>query len=67
MTALIHEPFAQDVLTAATDNDLERNLARLYLLHVEAGKDERAEYHARIMQILEEMRARTDAWLAEHG
>lgn len=67
MTALTHEPFDQVELAAATDVDLDHGLARLYLLHAEADTDERALIHPRIMQILEEMRARTDAWLAEHG
>lgn len=67
MTALTHDLFDQAELTAATDVDLDHGLARLYLLHAEADTDERALIHPRIMQILEEMRTRTDAWLAEHG
>jgi hypothetical protein len=59
--------FTAAELTEASDVDLEHALARLYLTHAEADSAGRAEAHAGIMQLLGEMRTRTDAWLAAHG
>lgn len=67
MTAPTVELFAPEDLTAATDVDLDHALARLYLLHTEADQAGRDRVHPRIMQVVAEMRVRTEGWLAEHG
>ena len=67
MTAPTVELFAPEDLTAATDVDLDHALARLYLLHAEADQAGRDAVHPRIMQIVGEMRVRTEGWLSEHG
>lgn len=64
MTAPTVELFAAEDLAAASDVDLDRALSRLYLAHAQADQAGRDLVHPRIMQVVEEMRVRTEGWLA---